>query len=92
MENSGESTARIPEPTALNAWLSANSWKLKPPVNNACIHSGKDFILMAVGGPNKRNDFHSESRACLSWLPCANSARQLMRARYLFELCTGLAM
>ncbi|KAL5532196.1 BNA1 [Sanghuangporus sanghuang] len=45
-------------PLKLNQWLSENAEKLQPPVNNFCLYSGKDFIVMAVGGPNERNDYH----------------------------------
>lgn len=51
--------APIPGPLHLASWLSANSSNLQPPVNNQCLYSGKDFILMAVGGPNTRSDYHS---------------------------------
>lgn len=39
-------------------WLSENSHKLQPPVNNFCLYSGQDYVVMAVGGPNERNDYH----------------------------------
>lgn len=58
---STQTSTSIPGPFALSSWLSANAENLKPPVNNSCLYSGKDFILMAVGGPNTRNDYHSKS-------------------------------
>ncbi|KAB8212287.1 3-hydroxyanthranilic acid dioxygenase [Aspergillus parasiticus] len=48
----------IPGPLQLTAWLEKNSASLQPPVNNRCLYSGEDFILMAVGGPNRRKDYH----------------------------------
>jgi 3-hydroxyanthranilate 3,4-dioxygenase len=45
-------------PLKLQQWLAENAEKLQPPVNNFCLYSGKDFIVMAVGGPNERNDYH----------------------------------
>lgn len=48
----------IADPIPFQNWLNSNSKLLQPPVNNFCLHSGNDFILMVVGGPNARNDFH----------------------------------
>ncbi|THU98652.1 3-hydroxyanthranilic acid dioxygenase [Dendrothele bispora CBS 962.96] len=39
-------------------WLSENQNLLQPPVNNFCLYRGGDFVVMAVGGPNERNDYH----------------------------------
>lgn len=45
-------------PVDLELWLGQNEALLCPPINNLCIQSGKDFVVMLVGGPNARNDFH----------------------------------
>ncbi|KAI0047876.1 3-hydroxyanthranilic acid dioxygenase [Auriscalpium vulgare] len=45
-------------PLDLPRWLSDNAHLLRPPVNNFCLYSGKDYVVMAVGGPNERNDYH----------------------------------
>jgi 3-hydroxyanthranilate 3,4-dioxygenase len=39
-------------------WIADNEPSFKPPVNNKVLFTGKDFIVMVVGGPNQRTDFH----------------------------------
>tara|TARA_B100000809_G_C15140402_1_gene532948 strand:+ start:2221 stop:2805 length:585 start_codon:yes stop_codon:yes gene_type:complete len=49
----------IAMPFNFNQWIEDNRDKLKPPVSNKSIYPmGKDFIVMVVGGPNARKDYH----------------------------------
>ena len=45
-------------PINLDAWIQENESSLEPPINNKLIDEGKDFFVMAVGGPNARTDYH----------------------------------
>ena len=39
-------------------WIEKNRHLLKPPVNNQQVFEDNDFIVMVVGGPNTRTDYH----------------------------------
>lgn len=45
-------------PLNLQKWIDENRDKLKPPVCNKCVYPDGDYIVMVVGGPNGRRDYH----------------------------------
>jgi 3-hydroxyanthranilate 3,4-dioxygenase len=39
-------------------WVEEHRAELVPPIGNKMVYDGGDFIVMAVGGPNSRKDYH----------------------------------
>ncbi|MFC5270798.1 3-hydroxyanthranilate 3,4-dioxygenase [Adhaeribacter terreus] len=49
----------VAAPFNFKKWIDENRHLLKPPVGNQQVfHGNKDFIVMVVGGPNARKDYH----------------------------------
>ncbi len=47
------------QPFNLFQWIEDHRESLKPPIGNRCIYTeAADLIVMVVGGPNSRRDFH----------------------------------
>jgi 3-hydroxyanthranilate 3,4-dioxygenase len=51
---------QISAPFNLKSWIDQNRHLLKPPVGNKLLFQDSDLIVMAVGGPNSRKDFHHD--------------------------------
>lgn len=49
----------IQRPFSFKKWIDENRHLLKPPVGNQVVYkTADDIIVMVVGGPNKRKDYH----------------------------------
>lgn len=47
-------------PFDVAGWIEQNRAELRPPVGNKLLFRNSEFIVMAVGGPNRRKDYHHD--------------------------------
>jgi 3-hydroxyanthranilate 3,4-dioxygenase len=52
--------AALLSPVNLQGWIDRHRHLLKPPVGNVQIWKDTDFIVMVIGGPNARTDYHDD--------------------------------
>ena len=48
-------------PLNFKNWIEENRHLLKPPVGNKVVYEDGDFMIMVVGGPNSRKDYHVDT-------------------------------
>src|SRR6187551_150443 len=76
------------ESTALNfqRWIDEHRGVLKPPVGNKKVFEEDDFIVMVVGGPNQRKDYHIEGEMVLKTIQGGKVVDVPIRAGEIFLL------
>jgi 3-hydroxyanthranilate 3,4-dioxygenase len=48
-------------PINFKKWIDDHRDKLKPPVGNQVVYEDSEIIVMVVGGPNSRKDYHDDA-------------------------------
>ena len=72
-------------PINLKGFITDNRELLKPPVGNKMVWQNAEFMVMVVGGPNQRKDFHIEDGEEF-FLRCNSPAQRKRNASHLEEV------
>lgn len=51
-------SAMLGQPFNFKKWIDGHRHLLKPPIGNQQVWADREFIVMVVGGPNARKDYH----------------------------------
>jgi len=50
--------SKLVQPLNFQKWINEHRHLLKPPVGNKFVWDNGEYIVMVVGGPNSRKDYH----------------------------------
>jgi 3-hydroxyanthranilate 3,4-dioxygenase len=60
MHRCGKGEGSMMPPFNLQQWINDNRTQLSPPVCNKKVFEDGDFVIIVVGGPNSRKDYHDD--------------------------------
>ncbi len=80
---------KLYSPIRLQNWIEEHRHLLKPPVGNKLIWEDREFIVMAVGGPNRRTDFHVNEGEEFFYQIEGDITLQIMREGKPFNIAIG---
>ena len=73
-------------PINLQTWIEKNKDALKPPVCNKQVFKENGFIIMVVGGPNTRKDYHYNEGAEFFYQIKGDMVLKLMQAHEVTDI------
>ncbi|HEY7928790.1 MAG TPA: hypothetical protein VID71_02180, partial [Steroidobacteraceae bacterium] len=77
------------KPLNLQQWIEAHRELLRPPVGNKLLYENGEFLVMAVGGPNARKDFHVDPAEELFYQIEGQMTLRLREGRHIVDVPIG---